>query len=753
MTATANGDGDSAQPSAPADAQPADTQPTSAQSAGTPNAEPPAPNLVSKSAAPDRNATSSVAATTPHPRREPTAAGTEQPGDDGSFGSFQLDPAIVEAVGRLGFTTPTPIQGAAMPPMLAGRDIIARARTGSGKTAAFGLPLLHRLTQPAQTKPGRTPPVRALVLAPTRELALQVTEALRSFAKLLPIPVVAVYGGASYDPQLRALRKGAPVVVGTPGRVLDHLRRGTLDLSRLEALVLDEADEMLRMGFIEDVETVLEATPEGRQVALFSATMPEPIRRIAEAHLRDPETVEVEDRALSVGHIDQRWVAVPNRHKIDALERVLAAEDALATLVFARTRAGCAEAADILAKRGLEVDALHGDLNQSARERVLNRFRSKQLRVVVATDVAARGIDVEHLSHVINFDLPNDVENYVHRIGRTARAGRKGAAISFVTPKERARIKWLERKLKVRIAPMRVPSDADIAAAKRGRLLNAIRETAAEPPSPGVLAALEELRESNLSDTELNNAAIAGAVLRLLGASRSLDFDREVDPRPPHWSTPGGGRNSDRDRGDGPRRGSDAAHAKADAKELFFAAGRAHGVRPGDLMGALANEAGIAGKDIGRITVLAHKSFVRMTEEAARQVLDAHAEFVIRKRRVRVSSARPMSEGASFRPGEKPSHGKPGSSRAGHGKAGHGKAGRFKTRGGKPSPPGEGGQRPEGDKRESSERDGTKSPRRKPYGPSHKKGRPPKGKRSKGPKGPRGPKGARNRFKPKRGKR
>ncbi|HJL49182.1 MAG TPA: DEAD/DEAH box helicase, partial [Polyangiaceae bacterium LLY-WYZ-15_(1-7)] len=354
----------------------------------------------------------------------------------GAFDAFGFDPRIVHALGAIGFDAPTPIQAEAMPPLLEGRDVIGRARTGSGKTAAFGLPLLQRVVATARPD---SDGVRALVLTPTRELALQVTKALRSFAEGLPIEMVTVYGGAAYGPQLKALRRGVPIVVGTPGRVLDHVERGTLDLSALELLVLDEADEMLRMGFFEDVERVFERAPDSRQVALFSATMPPPIQAVAENRLPDPIEVQVEDSALSVDHIEQRGILVPERHKLDALERLLAAEPLTGAIVFCRTRAGCAETADALAKRGLSVDALHGDLNQAARERVLMRFRAGRLQVVVATDVAARGIDVDTVSHVITYDLPPAPEEYVHRIGRTGRAGRDGVAISLVTPRERGR--------------------------------------------------------------------------------------------------------------------------------------------------------------------------------------------------------------------------------------------------------------------------------------------------------------------------
>ncbi|MEZ4337700.1 MAG: DEAD/DEAH box helicase [Sandaracinaceae bacterium] len=518
-----------------------------------------------------------------------------QPPPTSPFAELALDPRLLEALAALGFEEPTPIQAEAIPALLEGRDVIGRARTGSGKTAAFGLPLLERVKEGGG-------PVRALVLAPTRELALQVTDALRSFATKLPVRMVTVYGGAAYGPQLKALAAGVPVVVGTPGRVLDHLERGTLDLSALELLVLDEADEMLRMGFLEDVQKVLEASPPTRQIALFSASMPEPIARVAETHLRAPIEVQVEREALTVHHITQRALLVPERHKADALVRILAAEPITAALIFARTRAGCAAAADDLAARGVAVDALHGDLNQAARERVLSRFRSGRLRVVVATDVAARGIDVEHVSHVINYDLPSDAESYVHRIGRTGRAGREGVAISLVTPPEVRKIRALQRILDTQIERVEVPSDREVAEARRARLREAVREAASGELPEGALALFDALGD------DVDPRRIAAAAIALLAEDRDTKLDDEgLDDRPPSWA----------------RRASapTARDGAADEVELFLPIGRTRGVRPGDLVGALTAERGIPGSSIGRVTIVANASFVRVSADAAEKVL------------------------------------------------------------------------------------------------------------------------------------
>lgn len=571
------------------------------------------------------------------------------------FSDLGLDARILEALTKMGFKEPTAIQGAAMPPLLEGKDVIGRARTGSGKTAAFGLPLLEKVKHGGRQ-------VRALVLAPTRELAVQVSEALQKFAEGLRLPIATVYGGASYGPQLSALRKGVPIVVGTPGRVLDHLERGTLDLSHLEMLVLDEADEMLRMGFLEDVERVLEASPDDRQVALFSATMPKQIKRIADDVLNSPQEIQVESTAVNVNHIEQRAVVVPERFKIDALRRILAAEPIEAALIFARTRAGCAETADTLAKQGLQVDALHGDLNQAARERVLMRFRAGGLRLVVATDVAARGIDVERLSHVVNLDLPNAAESYVHRIGRTGRAGRSGVAISLATPREAGKLRFFERSLKTTIKKIDIPSDATIAHAERQRLLRRVIEVA-EGETP---VAIEEMLSQ--FEGQIPAKKLAAAMLKLLADQAGVSLAESPSAEPPRWVKNKRDRNR-RDRDDRPRREHDgprggrdfdgpprpprersAEDAAADAVELFLPVGRRRGVRPADLVGAMTNGLGIRGGNIGRVTILEDKTFVRTSEEAAKVLLDI-GELEIRGRSLPVSKARPRQEGEE---GERP---------------------------------------------------------------------------------------------------
>ncbi|MEM7446898.1 MAG: DEAD/DEAH box helicase [Myxococcota bacterium] len=564
---------------------------------------------------------------------------TEQPA---SFDSFNLDPRILERLSVVGFEAPTAIQARAIPPLLAGQDMIGRARTGSGKTAAFGIPLLERM------KAGG-PQVRSMVLTPTRELALQVTQALRDLAGTLPVRVVPIYGGAPYGPQLDALRSGVAVVVGTPGRVVDHLDRGTLDISTLEMLVLDEADEMLRMGFFEDVERVIAGAPQDRQVAMFSATMPEAIRRVVERRLPAAVEIQVERAALTVDHIEQRALLVPEKHKVDALRRVLASEPITAAVVFTRTRAGCAEAADRLASAGLSVDALHGDLNQAARERVLNRFRAGRLKVVVATDVAARGIDVEHVSHVINYDLPNDAESYVHRIGRTGRAGRSGVAISLVAPREASRIRNFERALRADITKMNPPSDAEIVRAERRRLIEGLKSSVASDLVGSATPLLEEL----LPELEVRQLALAA--LYQLAEVKDVRLDTAIDDAPPKWFRELKTKKSAerRPRADGGSRtagvkGSlrgDSQQARRRAVdeapvELFLPIGRTRGVRPADLVGALAGDAGIESVYIGKVTILDQMSFVNVRREEGEALLRGGVEVQVRGRMVPISRAR-----------------------------------------------------------------------------------------------------------------
>ena len=557
------------------------------------------------------------------------------------FSSFGLDSRLLDQLDEMGFEKPTPIQAEAMPYLLAGRDIIGRARTGSGKTAAFGLPLLDLI------KEGGSKP-RALVLSPTRELAKQIGEALAQHgSKLERVRGVTIYGGSPYPPQIKALKRGCSVVVGTPGRVIDLLEGGSLDLSQLELFVLDEADEMLRMGFIDDVKRLLGETPENRQVALFSATMPAQIRKVAGRYLKDPVEVQVEEKALSVGHIDQHAVLVPARHKLEALQRILRGEDRGTTLVFARTRVSCMEVADALCRAGYAADALHGDLSQAARERVLRRLRGGDLKLLVATDVAARGLDVGHITHVINLDLPESKEVYVHRIGRTGRAGRRGTAISIATPAQQRFMHALEHALGVKIGRMDVPSDAQIIDRRRGQLAEKLGGELDELDHAQLW--LDELQSERGWTTE----ETARRALRLLASKSGVSLSPlgDCQSEPPAWSrkkarAPRFERPARSDRG-----GRNSHGGGGETIQLYVAVGRRHGTRPSDLVGALAGETGIPGNAIGRIHIADGASFVELPAEMAKHIVSRFEKIEVRgvAASVDLSRTSPPGEGRSQR--------------------------------------------------------------------------------------------------------
>ena len=395
---------------------------------------------------------------------------TAMPVDPLTFADLGLPAALKRVCADLGFTTPTAIQAQAIPVLLSGRDLTGVAQTGTGKTAAFGLPLLAYIARNADTYDG-TP--QALVLTPTRELALQVADAIESFAANLPgVRVLAVYGGAPYPPQQRALRDGVQVVVGTPGRIMDHMERGTLKLDAVKFLVLDEADEMLRMGFAEDVDTIVAQAPSQRQVALFSATMPAAIRTVADNHLTDPVAITVDRHNPTVETVHQSYAVVPFKHKIGALARILAVADTDASIVFCRTKSAAEEVGAALAAKGVSAATISGDVAQKERERIVERLRAGSLDVLVATDVAARGLDVDRIGLVVNFDIPHEAETYVHRIGRTGRAGRTGQAISFITPHERGKLKHIEKTIKQTIDETEIPSPREVSIHKARTILS-----------------------------------------------------------------------------------------------------------------------------------------------------------------------------------------------------------------------------------------------------------------------------------------
>jgi ATP-dependent RNA helicase DeaD len=518
-----------------------------------------------------------------------------------SFEALGLSDETLKALGEIGFEEPTPIQLQAIPPLLAGRDMMAQAQTGTGKTAAFGLPIVERLS-------GQTRGPEALILAPTRELAVQVAEAVHRFGKYRDTTVVAVYGGQPIDRQLRALSRPVDVVVGTPGRLMDHMRRETLKLDNVRFVVLDEADEMLDMGFIEDIETILSALPEARQTALFSATLPKRITDLASSYLKNPETIRVEPEQVSVPQITQTYYEVVQRAKLEALTRILDIEEPTSAMIFCRTKVETDEVTQALQGRGYAAEAIHGDLSQMMRDRVMNRFRAGTATLLVATDVAARGLDVEHVSHVINYSLPGDPESYVHRIGRTGRAGRSGEAISLVTPRERRLLRWIERAVGQRMEPRRVPTASDVAQAQRERLAATIGE---------IIELEEDLERPMAFVDELaayyDPSLIAAAALSLL-----------LEPEPEEPDIP-----------------VTAFGAERGMSRLFINIGGKDGLRPSDVVGAIANEAQIPGKAIGVIEIKDTYSFVEIPDHLAERVVNAIQGSRIRNREVRVEIARP----------------------------------------------------------------------------------------------------------------
>jgi ATP-dependent RNA helicase DeaD len=455
-----------------------------------------------------------------------SAPSDQTPGDSPAFSDLALTDAVLKALRDVGYETPSPIQAATIPHLLAGSDVVGQAQTGTGKTAAFALPLLSMMDV-------QNAGPQALVLVPTRELAIQVAEAFQRYATYMKgFHVLPVYGGQSYTPQLQSLRRGVHVVVATPGRAMDHMKRGTLNLSSLRHLVLDEADEMLRMGFIDDVEWILEQAPAQRQIALFSATMPPQVRRIAQRHLREPVEVTIRSKTTTASQIRQRYWIVSGMHKLDALTRILEAETFDAMIVFARTKIATEELAERLAARGFAVEALNGDIAQVQRERTVARLKSGQIDIVVATDVAARGLDVERVSHVVNFDVPYDPESYVHRIGRTGRAGRSGEAILFIAPRERNMLRVIERATRQQIEPMQLPTVEDVNERRVARFnekLTAAIESGAGQIFLPLIESYE--RDQNVSATE-----IAAALASIAQGATPLLLDQARGSASPYGS-------------------------------------------------------------------------------------------------------------------------------------------------------------------------------------------------------------------------
>ena len=558
------------------------------------------------------------------PEQESTSdqdASDEDDEDNGpSFDDLDLSDDVVLAVKKVGFETPSPIQAATIPILAQGRDVVGLAQTGTGKTAAFALPILSRLDR-SQKKP------QALVLSPTRELALQVADAFQEFADHVGgVHVLPIYGGQSYGIQLSGLRRGAHIVVGTPGRVIDHLERGSLDLSELKYLVLDEADEMLNMGFQEDVERILADTPEHKQTALFSATMPASIRRLSKQYLEDPREVTIKSQQRTADNIHQQYLLVNHHYKLDALTRILEVTEFDAMIMFARTKQNTEELAEKLRARGFSAAAINGDMAQNQRERTVDQLRDGRLDILVATDVAARGLDVERISHVVNYDIPHDTESYVHRIGRTGRAGRSGEAILFVTPRERRLLRSIERATKSSIEEMQLPTVDEVNETRKAKFAQSITESLADPQVDLFRSLINSYAEEH--ETPLADIAAALATQSQSGDEFLLKEDtlRRNDRRNDRR-----GRRNDREpdtrslnerfSGKEPPRFTDRTGKEMAVYKI--AVGKRQQVRPGAIVGAIANEGGLNSRDFGKISIFSEHSLVELPADLPMEVFEA----------------------------------------------------------------------------------------------------------------------------------
>jgi ATP-dependent RNA helicase DeaD len=569
-----------------------------------------------------------------------------------TFSDLGLGDAVLKALSDVGYETPSAIQAATIPTLLAGRDVVGLAQTGTGKTAAFALPILDRLDVSQKTP-------QALVLAPTRELALQVCEAFEKYASHVKgVHVLPVYGGQGYGTQLSALRRGVHVVVGTPGRIMDHLDKGTLDLSELKYLVLDEADEMLKMGFAEDVETILKDTPSTKQVALFSATMPAAIRRISKQYLNDPEEITVKTKTTTSATISQRYLIVSYQQKIDALTRILEVENFEGMIVFARTKSATEEIAEKLRARGYSAAAINGDIAQVQRERTVNQLKSGKLDILVATDVAARGLDVERISHVVNFDIPTDTESYVHRIGRTGRAGRSGDAISFVTPRERGLVNAIERATRQPLTLMQLPTAEDVNVTRLtrfdDRITAALGQTERIDGFRDVIAHYVRNHDVPEVDVAAALAVVAQGESPLLLEPEPVRAKREFEDRPDRGDRPG--RFDRDDRGERPERRQRPSSGRLMTYRI--AVGKRHRVEPRQIVGALANEGGLSRGDFGAIQIRPDFSLVDLPADLSRETLDKLADTRISGKLIelRPDTGGPGRRSDDDRPPRKPRH-------------------------------------------------------------------------------------------------
>ncbi|HEV2068020.1 MAG TPA: DEAD/DEAH box helicase [Thermomicrobiales bacterium] len=543
-----------------------------------------------------------------------TLASEDAPKSDSgtTFADLGLSELLLQSITSVGYEVPSPIQEQTIPVLLAGKDVIAQAQTGSGKTAAFGLPIIETIEP-------RERGVQSLILCPTRELAIQVSEALHKYGRHKRIETLPIYGGQPYERQLRGLQRGVHIVVGTPGRVMDHMRRGTLRLDNLKFFVLDEADEMLDMGFIDDIEWILQQVPDERQTALFSATMPARIADLARKYMKDPQRISVRGKEMTVPETHQTYYEVPRARKVDALTRILDAEVPSSAMIFCRTKHGVDELGEALMARGFPVETLHGDLSQSQRDRVMKRFRSGQAEILIATDVAARGLDVPDVSHVINFDIPESPETYVHRIGRTGRAGKAGSAITLVMPRESRWIRTIERITRARIEPRRLPSASDVNERRREVLKTLIEDVVKDEDS--FSAYLQPVRDLAEDHDPLD---IAAAILKLYATEtgRSTTETQGENDIATFVGAPSG----------------DGGRANTNMVRLSINIGRNVAVRPQDIVGAIANEANIPGRSIGAIDIFDTYTFVDVPADAVSRVITALSNASVKGRPVTVEA-------------------------------------------------------------------------------------------------------------------
>jgi ATP-dependent RNA helicase DeaD len=565
-----------------------------------------------------------------------------------TFHELGLAAPILQSLQEIGYETPSPIQAASIPHLLAGKDLLGQAQTGTGKTAAFALPLITRIDT-SQKAP------QLLVLAPTRELAIQVAEAFQTYARhIKDFHVLPIYGGSAYDSQLRQLRRGVQVIVGTPGRVMDHIRRGSLVLDQLKALVLDEADEMLRMGFIDDVDWILEHTPSERQIALFSATMPQAIRRLALQHLKSPEEIKIASKTATATTITQKYWRVSGFHKLDALTRILEMQQFDAMLIFVRTKSATIELSEKLTARGYACEALNGDVSQQLRERTVERLKQGKIDILVATDVVARGLDVERISHVLNYDIPYDTESYVHRIGRTGRAGREGEAILFVAPREQRMLRMIEQATRQKIDRMELPSAADINVKRVDRFKQQISNQLDNEDLSQYVDLLSGYQQEHDTDPLFIAAALASL---LQGNTPLLLTEKEL---PEARGRDRGDRGDREDRGDRKRekreRKSKDTNYDIEMQRYCLSVGREHHVKPGNIVGAIANEADIESQYIGHIDIRDKATFVDLPAGLPKEMLETLKKIVVCGQKLNAKAVdEPIK--ASDRPDRKPGNG------------------------------------------------------------------------------------------------